>query len=303
MRISNVSDDEDSDFVSEELVCQYKSDVIPAVETICRKSWTSSRRRPRGRRTILKFLVGLMMLVQRTDSFADAICCDITRNFCERWMMPLSVCIERAARGDPFVLGKGKDKGRVRTAAVFVSVNFDGDNVCVTSRNKRIITASIPANDPYRARVDGTQEGISPDHHDFGGGDLSDDYEYRVDEFPRRSSENPANDNHSAKRRDNDGEPLSDKRLRNDRLNSIAVHQRINLSLEYSSLKSLDVLDLYNRSGCSNVEVATGKIAGQRSVQEDNPYKGEPRANAEDNPVVYAACATAVSRGWLKVLS
>ena len=108
--ISNVSDDEDSDLVSEGLVCEYKSDVIPAVETVSRKSWTSSRRRPRSRRTIPKFLVGLMMLVQKTDSFADAICCDITRNFCERWMMPLSVCIERAARGDPSVLGKGKEK-------------------------------------------------------------------------------------------------------------------------------------------------------------------------------------------------
>ena len=159
----------------------------------------------------------------------------------------------------------------------------------------------LPVRSSKRVRVDESQEGKSPDHNDLGGDDLIvDNDEYAVDEFPKRKSENPADGDHSAKRRDSDGEPLLAKRLRDDYVANISEDQTVNQPLDYSCLMELDELDLYNKSEYSNEEVAAGKIVGLKLLDEHTVYGIEPRENAKDKPFVDSTWAIAPGKAGLK---
>ena len=102
-------------------------------------------------------------------------------------------------------------------------------------------------------RVRQSRKDKSPDHNDPGGDGLTVNMsEYTVDEFPKRKSENPANDYHSAKRRDGDAEPILVKRMGVEYVGAISADQFENITLDYSSLLELEEPDLYNKSEYSN---------------------------------------------------
>ena len=75
--------------------------------------------------------------------------------------------------------------------------------------------------------------------------------------FPKRKSENPSNDNHSAERRDGDAEPILAKRLGVDYVGVSSGNHSESVTLDYSCLMELEEPDLYNKSEYSNEDVTT----------------------------------------------
>ena len=241
------------------------------------------------------------------------VCCDATIRYCEQWIIPLPVCLERVESRSPLVLrGQGKGKGlghiceccahvrRRRTHDDDIGSDYieseppdpdedhqqrfnrlcsgdlhngkgfkNSDGTWNKGKQKGKPAKDARANSPAPGDtvpivsentipVGHSQEDKSPDHNDLGGKDLFVSIsEYTVEEFPKSKSENPANDNHSAERRDGDAEPILAKRLEVDYVGVSSEHHSESVTLDHSSLMELEEPDLYNKSEYSNEDVTT----------------------------------------------
>ena len=100
---------------------------IPAGETVLDKIVKSTNHRRRRCTLAQKVIISLMLLVPSADSEALAVCCEESREYCERWMTPLAVCLERVGRGDLLIIrGKGKGDGRICEVCLGVKHRYAG---------------------------------------------------------------------------------------------------------------------------------------------------------------------------------
>ena len=140
-------------------------------------------------------------------------------------MMTISTVIMLKANLNPdedlFILkGKGKGQGKSTTEK-----GSKADSPTPAS------PATMPVISVNNVLVGRSRKDKSPDHNDPGGDGLTVNMsEYTVNEFPKRNSENPANDYHSAKRRDGDAEPILAKRLGVDYVGAISENQFVNIT-------------------------------------------------------------------------
>ena len=75
-----------------------EGDVIPAGETVSAKIAKSTKHRRRRLTLAQKAIISLMLLIPSADSEALAVCCEESREHCEQYSTPLSVCMERVER-------------------------------------------------------------------------------------------------------------------------------------------------------------------------------------------------------------